>query len=266
MFNYSTVEEKAIEWGITSRHVQYLCRESRIDGVVKRGGVWFIPNETPSPVKYTKSDAELYKFVGTKKRIFDNSIQLFTSKGYENVSMQDIADSIGIGQSAVYNHFRSKQELLDTMYGFYRYHCLLNRPTIAEIERLLKTESLFDLITKGFIYEFDKDTLEQMAGIIRIILQRAATDSHAGELFLNLNLIEGINFVERNLNYAIEVGRIAPTDTHIISVLINCIRIYMLLWWVINPPRDAHLGILEDEQALYRITASLMTDKKPPDA
>jgi len=264
LFSFKTVEEKAAEWGVTARHVQHLCRDGKLDGAVKRGGVWFIPNETPSPQQNTKPGTKPFRFVGTKKRIFDNAIRLFTSKGYENVSMQDIAEAAGIRQSAVYNHFKSKQEILDTIYDFYSHHCLLNRPTTEAVEKLLVSESLFDIITKGFIYEFDKDTLEQLSGIVRIVLQRSMTDEQATALFLKYNLQEGIDFVETSLNRAVEIGRIAPTDTHIISVLINCIRIYMLLWWMINPPKKDHLRILEDEQIMYRIITSLMTDKKPP--
>jgi len=265
LFDYSTIEEKAAEWGITCRHVQNLCRENRIEGAVKRGGVWFIPNETPSPVQNTKSGVGPFRFEGTKKKIFENAIQLFMHEGYENVSMQDIAEAVGIRQSALYNHFRSKQELLDTIYDFYIHHWLYNRLTLDDIEKLFRTESLFDVITKGFIYEFDKDILEQMSGIASIVFQRAATDKRAADLLMRLNLKEGIEFVEKALNRAIEVGRIAPIDTHTISVLINCSRIYMLLWWIINPPQEVFQKALKDEQALYKIAASLLTDRKLAD-
>ena len=264
MFDYSTAEEKAAEWGITSRHVQTLCRDAKIEGAVKRGGVWFIPNEAPNPVQNTKSNAGPFRFVGTKKKIFDNAIQLFMHEGYENVSMQNIAEAVGIRQSAVYNHFKSKQEILDTIYDFYVHHWLYNRLTLDDIEKLFQTENLFDVITKGFIYEFDRDILEQMSGIVSIVFQRAATDKRAADLLLKLNLSEGIEFVETALNRAIEAGRIAPVDTHTISVLINCSRIYMLLWWIINPPRDVFLNALKDEQALYKVAASLLTDTRAP--
>ena len=38
--------------------------------------------------------------------------RLFARHGYEGVSMRDIAGALGIRQSAIYNHFPSKQHLL----------------------------------------------------------------------------------------------------------------------------------------------------------
>jgi len=57
MQNHKTVEEKSNEWGITSRHVQHLCRSGKIEGAIKRAGSWFIPADTTSPAKKTRSDA-----------------------------------------------------------------------------------------------------------------------------------------------------------------------------------------------------------------
>lgn len=55
---------------------------------------------------------------GTKDALRDHARALFARHGYEGVSMRDIAGSVGIRQSAIYNHFPSKQHLLvDLMVG-----------------------------------------------------------------------------------------------------------------------------------------------------
>ncbi|MCG6885496.1 MAG: TetR/AcrR family transcriptional regulator [Silicimonas sp.] len=48
----------------------------------------------------------------TKDDLRDHARRLFAAHGYEGVSMRDIAGSVGIQQSAIYNHFPSKQQLL----------------------------------------------------------------------------------------------------------------------------------------------------------
>jgi len=263
MFAYKTVEEKAVEWNVTSRHIQSLCREGKIEGAVKRAGAWFIPDDALNPAKNTKADSEPFRFVGTKKKIFENSIKLFKQKGYENVSISDIADSVGIRQSAVYNHFKSKQEILNTIYGFYHHNYLSNRPVPDTLDAVLQTGSTMDIVTKGFIYEFDKDVLEQMSYITKIIVQRTTTDAKAKEIFQKLLLEEGINFVENGLNRAVEVGRLAPFDTHTVAVLINCVRLYTLIWWLIEPPQEIYIRMLQEERAMYEHVVTLLTDLKP---
>lgn len=48
----------------------------------------------------------------TKTRLLAHARTLFARHGYEGVSMRDIAGSVGIRQSAIYNHFDNKQDLL----------------------------------------------------------------------------------------------------------------------------------------------------------
>ena len=48
----------------------------------------------------------------TIKKILDAAQQLFTQKGYENTSIQDIIDQLGgLSKGAIYHHFRSKEEI-----------------------------------------------------------------------------------------------------------------------------------------------------------
>ena len=263
IYTHKTVEEKATEWGVTANHIQYLCRKGKIEGAVKRAGAWFIPGDAQSPVKNSKAGSNPFVFARTKEEIFNNSIKLFTQRGYENVSMNDIADTVGIRQSAVYNHFKNKHEILDTIYDFYHYHYISNRQNPDDLESVLKTDSLTDVISKGFIYEFDKSVLERMADITRIIVQRATTDERAAELFKKLLLEEGINFVESGLGRAVESGRLAPFDTHTVSVLINCVRLYTLLWWLVDEKDENHMKkVASDEQAMYEHITMLLTDLK----
>ena len=48
----------------------------------------------------------------TKDDLRRHARRLFAAHGFEGVSMRDIAGSVGIRQSAIYNHFPSKQHLL----------------------------------------------------------------------------------------------------------------------------------------------------------
>ncbi|MDR6722222.1 AcrR family transcriptional regulator [Paenibacillus amylolyticus] len=51
----------------------------------------------------------------TLEHILTVSAQLFTEKGYEKTSIQDIIDHLGMSKGAVYHHFKSKEEILDAV-------------------------------------------------------------------------------------------------------------------------------------------------------
>jgi len=51
----------------------------------------------------------------TKDTILKVALKLFSTKGYKATTVRDIAGEIGIKQSALYNHFKNKDEILETL-------------------------------------------------------------------------------------------------------------------------------------------------------
>lgn len=51
----------------------------------------------------------------TKERIIDEALTLFAVKGYQGTSVKNIADAVGIKDSSLYKHFKSKKEIFDTI-------------------------------------------------------------------------------------------------------------------------------------------------------
>lgn len=47
--NYFTTTEIAKVWGISSRRVAVLCEQNRIEGVLKKGKTWLIPDNAKKP-------------------------------------------------------------------------------------------------------------------------------------------------------------------------------------------------------------------------
>jgi len=48
----------------------------------------------------------------TKEKIYANAIELFAKNGYHNLGMRDLAKSVGIRASSIYNHYKSKEDIL----------------------------------------------------------------------------------------------------------------------------------------------------------
>lgn len=60
--------------------------------------------------------------MNTKDRIIEKSINLFSIKGYDSVSIRDIAKNVGIKGSSIYNHFQSKKEIYNCAINTYSNH------------------------------------------------------------------------------------------------------------------------------------------------
>lgn len=53
--------------------------------------------------------------MNTKEKIIEVALELFSINGYESVSVRDISRAVGIKESSLYNHFKNKQDIFDTI-------------------------------------------------------------------------------------------------------------------------------------------------------
>ena len=49
----------------------------------------------------------------TKRKIFETSMKLFTEKGYDATSIEDITATVGVAKGTLYYHFSSKEEIFN---------------------------------------------------------------------------------------------------------------------------------------------------------
>lgn len=54
----------------------------------------------------------------TKETLLKAAIQLFAEKGYKGTSIRTLAQAVGIKESSVYNHFKSKESILDAILDY----------------------------------------------------------------------------------------------------------------------------------------------------
>lgn len=54
--------------------------------------------------------------IPTREKIIDAATELFSKSGFHGVSIRDITKQVGIKESSLYNHFKSKDELLDSIF------------------------------------------------------------------------------------------------------------------------------------------------------
>ena len=88
----------------------------------------------------------------TKQRIVEEAMKLFAVNGYEAVSIREIADAVGIGNTALYKHFASKQEIFDTIVEQSKERYLA-KCTAAVTEEIRGAEQVKAVCLKMFRYQ-----------------------------------------------------------------------------------------------------------------
>lgn len=72
-----------------------------------------------------------------KEKIFNVSIDLFSKYGYDGVSVRQIAKNVGIKESSIYNHFKSKEEILKSILEYYIDEMTKEEPQIEQAHKNL---------------------------------------------------------------------------------------------------------------------------------
>lgn len=125
--------------------------------------------------------------VNNKDKIFDVSIDLFSEFGYDGVSIRQIASEVGIKESSIYNHYKSKESILDSILNYYIEQMLSQDIPIEDASANL--DRGFDYFYQVGLNAFAgqlKD--EKMSKITRIILIESYHNEKINE-FLKKSII-----------------------------------------------------------------------------
>lgn len=107
----------------------------------------------------------------TKERIFDVSLDLFSEKGFDAVSVREIAREVGIRESSIYNHYKSKEAILDSIIDYFVSELEQSSPPEEEMENLMETPELFfEIGGRAFLERMNAPNTEKVWRIISIEL------------------------------------------------------------------------------------------------
>lgn len=118
---------------------------------------------------------------GTKERIQDIAIDLFSQKGYNAVSIRDISSLVGIHESTIYSHYKGKEDIMDSIID-----ALVN-----EFKESSEMLPLMELIDQYSPEELLKTTITPMilrmkeSPKIRKILRLMLIELYQNQKFLN---------------------------------------------------------------------------------
>lgn len=148
---------------------------------------------------------------GTKWTLFNVSVDLFADKGYDNVSIRDIAYAAGIKSASIYNHFKSKEEILTTIYEFYDYHYSYFAPPLEELLAFVGKEPPLQTLNRS-LFRFDPSIQSIMDKTFLIASVRLYCDKKAQEIiFKNIFILTELR-ISAILRRMIDMNLIEPLD------------------------------------------------------
>ncbi|MCE7697536.1 MAG: TetR/AcrR family transcriptional regulator [Methanobacterium paludis] len=162
----------------------------------------------------TKTSSNKNGKISTKEKIFDVSVDLFSKKGFDAVSIREIAREVGIRESSIYNHYPSKETILNVIFQYFKKELTKMRPPEAvNIEKL--TRGIFRERVHLTHMLFRTPTMEK---IFKIIINEQFKNEKARKIVLHNLIEEPHKFTEKVLDNMNQRGIIRPLDPKIMAV------------------------------------------------
>jgi AcrR family transcriptional regulator len=97
--------------------------------------------------------------------IIDVAAKLFTEKGYEQTTMQDIVAGLGMSKGAIFHHFKSKEDIVDAVVGRFGEKLMSTAREIAADKNVPIHERIVKTVAAMSVSETDPNGMKIMEHI-----------------------------------------------------------------------------------------------------
>ena len=197
----------------------------------------------------------------TKERILTAALELFSGKGYEAVSVKDIADELGMTKGALYRHYRNKRDILDSILKRMEERDAeqaagqgLPEGSLAEMGESYQSVSIEQIISFSKVM-FRYWTLDRFASQFRkMLMLEQYRDPEMSRLFQQY-LVSGPLGYLTDLFAALELRRPREAAVHLYAP--------MLLMYSVYDGSDAQERVLQEmDQILNDLKRHLENERK----
>ena len=135
------------------------------------------------------------------------TLELAANKGLGNVSMNMIADKVGIRKPSLYNHFTSKEELVEAMYQFLREEAKKNANVGAiDYTVIFAGKSALEILRMMVGGYFNMNQQEHMLNFYKVIYSERSIQPMAAKILAEET--EKMIIATKQLFYAMEVHKL----------------------------------------------------------
>ena len=104
----------------------------------------------------------------TKHKILLEALRLFSKRGYDTVSVEQIASAVGIKAPSLYKHYKSKQEIFDAIF----------EETARRYDAFTDTISVHVTNSEQDVIEFEKITADDLVQKVRSLIEYSLHDEY----------------------------------------------------------------------------------------
>lgn len=141
-----------------------------------------------------------------KEEILLVTLELAAENGLSNVSMAQIAEKIGIKKPSLYNHFKSKEEIIVAMYQYFRNESK-EALSLTDIDygALVKGKSMEEALNQAVLNYVNMISSGKMFLFYKVIYTERAINSNAAKIMIEET--RRMIITTKSLFYALQAHR-----------------------------------------------------------
>ncbi len=150
----------------------------------------------------------------TKERILKESMALFSVYGFDSVSVRRIAEEVGVQNSALYKHFKSKQAIFDAIVAASKER-FLQKYAEARVTELKTPPELEDMCIDFFLYQ-TKDSWITM--FRRMLMMEMFKNREMAEVYKQIFIDMPVQYQKQLFQALIEQGILKDANAEVMSM------------------------------------------------
>ena len=162
-----------------------------------------------------------------KEEIIYAALELASEYGLKSVSLSQIAEKVGIRKPSLYNHFKSKEELVNSMYTFLRKKAQMNVGITSGPDTFPEDKSLAEILTGSISVYFSFLTDVNMMKFLKVLYSERSISSVAAQIMLDET--DRMISVTKNLFYALVVHGKMKNENVDIAALSYAMTVHSLV-------------------------------------
>lgn len=155
----------------------------------------------------------------TKQRILQVAAELFSQHGFSAVSIRDITRAVGIKESSLYNHFKSKDEILDQILTAIQAEYRQILPPLTMLDQILARTTPADFLKRGFLNLKERLANPVAQQMWRVLHMEQYRNERARQIVLHDLIGETLAFMESVFARLIAQGKLKPHDPRTLAAL-----------------------------------------------
>lgn len=203
--------------------------------------------------------------MNTRERIVDEALTLFSIRGFKGTSVKNIADAVGIKDSSIYKHYKSKQEIFDAIVEQMRKRMAemsvalgipqdVDESSVASVYGSLSLPELQEMSRKVFLF-YLKDEFVSRFWRLAQIEQYQNTEIY--EIYRSIFFEQSIQYQTELFAEMIRQGSFKKADPEVVAVNFYAPIYFLLCKYQGQGEEKKALDMLDKQVAeFYRIYGS----------